>query len=224
MRAALDRRALRGIYDGLAHRYDLQHALITGGADGRGRRLLVRAAVRSGDTVLDAGGGTGSTALLAARAAGPTGRVAVLGQSPGMLAVARERLAAAGLGQRVSFHVGDIMRPPFGPACFDVVLSTYSMCPLTDPADGAEALYALVRPGGVLGAAHSAEPRGSVVRWLAEKVEAAAWRWPALSMGRRAVSVLPRLRQLGAHVELERHIGVPLWPFDVFVVRKPAAD
>jgi len=222
MRTALNPDSLRRIYDRLARRYDVQHALITAGADGRGRRMLVRAAVRAGDSVLDAGGGTGSTALLAARAVGPNGRVTVLDQSEGMLAVARKRMRAEGLADRTSFHVGDINQPPFPPNTFDVVLSTYSMCPLTDPSEGAEALYALVRPGGVFGAAHSAEPRGRVVRWVAERVEDLAWRIPALSMGCRAVSVLPHLRSVGARVELDRHIGVPLWPFDVFVVRKPS--
>lgn len=222
MREALDRHFLRGVYDRLARRYDAQHALITAGADGRGRRMLVGTAVRSGDCVLDAGGGTGSTALLAARAVGSSGRVVMLDQSEGMLAVARRRVTAAGLGGRVACHVGDINRPPFAAATFDVVLSTYSMCPLTDPAVGAETLYTLVRPGGVFGAAHSSEPKGRLMRWVADRVEGVAWRIPALSMGCRAVSVLPHLVALGARVELERHIGVPLWPFDVFVVRKPS--
>lgn len=44
-----------------------------------------------------------------------------------------------------------------------------------------------------------------------------------LSMGCRAVAVLPHLRELGADVQLERHLGVPLWPLHVFVVRKPTS-
>lgn len=183
----------------------------------------MKAAVRAGDRVLDAGGGTGATALLALRRAGAQGCVVMLDQSPGMLAVARRRFRAAGLGP-VHTVIGDIHAPPFPPGAFDVVLSTYSICPLADPADGAEALYRLVRPGGKLGAAHSAEPRGRLTRWLAARVEAMAWRWPALSMGCRPVSVLSRLRAIGAAVEVERRIGVPLWPFRVFVVRRPPAE
>ncbi|MFQ5551216.1 MAG: hypothetical protein ACE5FJ_08270, partial [Gemmatimonadales bacterium] len=73
-----------------------------------------------------------------------------------------------------------------------------------------------------LGVAHSAQPRHSVTRWFADRIEALAWRLPDLSMGCRPVSVLPSLLKVGAIVELDRYIGVPLWPFRVFVVRKPA--
>lgn len=224
MQQALDPRFLRRLYDRLAGRYDLQHAVITAGADGRGRRALVGAAIRPGDRILDAGGGTGSTGLLALQQAGPEGRVVVFDQSHGMLAVARRRAREAGLQQRVSMVLGDIHAPPFRSNSFDVVLSTYSMCPLVEPSAGAETLYGLVRPGGRLGIAHSTEPRGRFVRWLSAKVEALAWKWPGLSMGCRAVDVFPHLRELGADVELDRTLGVPLWPFHVFVVRKPVAE
>lgn len=217
---AIDPHSLRRLYDRLSSRYDLQHALGTAGADGRGRRALVGAAVVDGDRVLDAGGGTGTTALLASEHA--AGSVIVLDQSRGMLARARHRADAEGKGRRMAFVVGDIQAPPFRPAAFDVVLSTYSMCPLVSPSEGAAALYRLIRPGGRLGVAHSTEPRGRVVRWAARHVEAWVWRWPGLSMGCRAVSVLPRLRELGAIVELDRYLGLPLWPFHVFVVRRPS--
>jgi len=221
MRHALERGLLQRVYDRLAKRYDLQHAIITAGADGRGRRAIVAATVRPGGRILDAGGGTGSTSLLAARAAGDAGRVCVLDWSWGMLAEARRKLRADPVGRRTWFVIGDLERPPFRPNTFDVVLSTYSLCPLADPSKGAAAMYELVRPGGNLAAAHSAEPAGRFARWLGERVEALAWRLPWLSMGCRPVSVLPRLRALGAAVEQDRRLGVPLWPFHVFVVRKP---
>jgi len=219
VRQALHPHALRGIYDRIAGRYDLQHAFVTAGADGRGRRMLVREAVRPGDRVLDAGGGTGSTGLLAAERAGGSGCVVVLDQSRGMLDTARRRGDARGAS--VGCVVADMEAPPFRAGAFDVILSTYSMCPLVAPSKTAAALYALLPPGGRLGVAHSTEPRGRLLRWVADKVESWAWRFPGLWMGCRAVSVLPSLVDLGAVVEVDRRIGVPLWPFQVFVVRKP---
>jgi ubiquinone/menaquinone biosynthesis C-methylase UbiE len=218
---AIDPIRLKHLYDRLARRYDAQHALTTAGADGRGRRVLVRTAVRPGDRVLDAGGGTASTALLAAKQAGPEGRIVVLDQSRGMLEVGSRRAEESGMEDLLSFVLGNIERPPFRPETFDVVLSTYSMCPLVAPAEAAEELYRLVRPGGRLGVAHSTEPRGLIIGWLGRRIEAWAWRRSWLSMGCRAVSVLPRLRELGGLVEIDRRLGVPLWPFHVFVVRKP---
>ena len=218
----------RRLYDRLAHRYDLQHFLITAGADARGRRTLVSRAVKPGQLVLDAGSGTGSTAILAAeraanREAEPPGRIVLFDLSPAMLAVARRRLRERGLDGLTVCVVGDIEHPPFRDRTFDTVLSTYSACPLSHPGDGALALYRALKPGGCLGMAHSGEPQGRLVGSLARAVEGVVQRCPALSMGCRPVVVLPALLAVGAEVFLDRYLGVPLWPFRVFVVRKPAA-
>jgi demethylmenaquinone methyltransferase / 2-methoxy-6-polyprenyl-1,4-benzoquinol methylase len=222
VRAALGLGKLRGIYDSIAAHYDFEHALITARADQRGRKLLVDSAVHEGDTVLDCGCGTGTTALMAARKVGPKGKVALFDLSDGMLGVAQEKAAREGLADRLTFQTGDMVHLPFASDIFDVVLSTYSLCPLYDPKKGALELYRVTRPGGHIGVAHSTTPRNPAVKWLADKVENVAWRFPWLSMGCRAVTVLPALQAAGARVVFLKHIGVPLWPFLVFVVEKPS--
>ncbi|HYW03283.1 MAG TPA: methyltransferase domain-containing protein [Gammaproteobacteria bacterium] len=220
MRTALDPGRLRTLYDRLAAHYDIEHALLTGHSDQRARRLLVREAVSAGDRVLDAGAGTGSTALLAARRTGADGRLTLLDASPGMLAVARRRIDSAGLGERCVTGVGDLLAMPFPDACFDVALSTFSLCPVYDPAAGARELWRVVRPGGRLGIAHSIDPPGAVRRWLGTRIEALVWHLPAISMGCRAVEVAPALEALGARILLDRTVGVPLWPFRVLVLER----
>ncbi len=222
MRTALEPERVRSVYDRVARWYDLQHAFVTGRSDWQGRRMVVEKSVRTGDSVLDCGAGTGSTALLAAEQVGPEGHVTLLDMSEGMLTVARDKLTAAGLGGRVEYRVGDILALPFDNDSFDVVLSTYSMCPLTEPARGAVELYRVVKPGGRIGVAHSAEPGGRFTKWLAGAVEAVVWRVPALSLGCRAVETLPALERAGGRVLFHGRIGLPLWPFVVFVVEKPA--
>jgi demethylmenaquinone methyltransferase/2-methoxy-6-polyprenyl-1,4-benzoquinol methylase len=221
MRPGLGRDRVRAIYDRVARRYDTQHALLTAGSDGRGRRLVVASAVRDGDRVLDAGAGTGSTGLLAAQRTGPSGRVVMLDASFGMLAMARAKARTLGVAPRIAQCVGDMLALPFADASFDAVLSTYSACPLSDPAAGGLELYRTVRPGGRLGIAHSSEPRNPLVRRLARLVEALVWRFPMISLGCRPVAVLPALRTAGADVMLHRMIGIPLWPFEVSVVERP---
>jgi ubiquinone/menaquinone biosynthesis C-methylase UbiE len=222
MRAALDPGALRSVYDRAAGYYNRWHALATARADQRGRAMLVRRCVRRGDRVLDAGGGTGLTSKIAAAAAGPEGSVVLLDFSSGMLRRAVETGATGPSGAHVRPVMGDISRLPFPPGSFDVVLSTYSVCPLEDPVAGVAAMYRMVKPGGMLGVAHSWEPASGLTHWIGKKVEDLVWRWPQLSLGCRAVSVLPELRRLGARVVVDTRIGVPLWPFRVFVVEKPA--
>ncbi len=221
-RAALPLGQLRDLYGRLARRYDLQHALLTAASDRRGRRLLVENAVGAGDVVLDCGAGTGSTGLLAAQRVGPAGRVTLFDLSDEMLEVARRKLERAGLSGRVELRSGDMVGLPFADDAFDAVLSTYSLCPLYDPVAGALEMLRVTRPGGRLGAAHSVAPTRRWTRALGDRVEALAWRLPALSMGCRAVEVLPALERAGVRVVFRRRIGVPLWPFLVFVVEKPA--
>jgi demethylmenaquinone methyltransferase/2-methoxy-6-polyprenyl-1,4-benzoquinol methylase len=222
MRNALSVEELKGIYARIAKRYDFQHALITARADQRGRRLLVERCVREGDNVLDCGSGTGTTGILAAKKVGPGGKVTLFDLSDAMLTVARQKVVEAGLQNRVSFQTGDIVHLPFDSGEFDVVLSTYSMCPLYDPKAGALELYRVTKPGGKVGVAHSTEPTNRIVKWLSDRVEDWAWHFPWLSMGCRSVDVLPTLENAGGKVLFSKHIGVPLWPFFVFIVAKPA--
>lgn len=221
MRQAIPPERLEAIYDSLAERYDLQHGLLTAWSDQRGRRVLAERTVREGDRVLDAGAGTGSTALLAARRVGPEGGVTLLDISEGMLAVAHRRARETGLEDRLAFRTGDMASLPFGDGSFDAVLSTYSLCPVQDPARCARELYRVTRRGGRLGIAHSAEPEGALLRRLARAVEAAVWHLQSVAMGCRAIEVRDTFRELGGRVLLDRLVGVPLWPFRVLVLEKP---
>ena len=221
MRLAVAPEKLRTVYAALARRYDLQHELLTFANDARGRRMVVEKTVFAGDKVLDAGAGTGSTGLAAARKAGPTGHVTLFDFSDDMLDVARDKARLSHLDDQISFVTGDMLALPFSDGEFDTVLSTYSVCPLVDPTKGALELYRVLKPGGLIGVAHSASPRNKIMHWLAERLEDVIWRFPSISMGCRAVTVLPALEQAGAEVIFRKQFGVPLYPFVVFVLRKP---
>jgi len=223
MRQALEQEKLRAVYDRVARRYDFQHSILTARSDQRGRRLLVDKAVTAGNRVLDCGAGTGSTGLLAAQKTGESGHVVLFDICADMLAIAKGKAGQAHLQDRVAFQTGDMLDLPFADDSFDVVLSTYSLCPVYDPARGARELYRVTRPGGRIGVAHSTEPTGPLIKWLADQVENVVWRIPSLSLGCRSVEVLPTLEQLGCSTLFKQHIGVPLWPFLVFVVEKPAS-
>jgi len=221
MKRALDTETLRSVYDRSAGRYDWMHRFFTAGSDDRGRRLLVDMTVRAGDHVLDAGGGTGITAVYAAQKVGHNGKVIILDISEGMLERAGEKVAGLGLEDVVELRTGDILNLPFEDESFDVVLSTYSLCPVYDPERGIRELYRVLKRGGLLGVAHSAEPDNPLLRWLSGRIESIVWRFPFISLGCRAIDVLPYLKEAGVEVVFERRTGVPLWPFKVFVVRKP---
>lgn len=222
MREARGKSELRRIYDRVAERYDFQHAFFTARTDQRGREMLIDRTVSRGDTVLDCGAGTGTTGVMAARKVGADGRVVLLDMSEGMLRVAKEKVQREELSDRVAIIEGDMLNLPFEDNSFDVVLTTYSLCPIYDPVQGAMELYRVTRPGGRIGVAHSTSPLKPWVRWLSEKVEEIVWHFPSVSLGCRSVSVLPTLEQLGCRTVFKRQLGIPLWPFLVFVVEKPS--
>ena len=172
---------------------------------------------------MDCGAGTGTSGIMAAKKVGPNGKVILFDLSQDMLAVAQRKATQEGLQERVTFQTGDMVHLPFDNNSFDVVLSTYSLCPLYDPEKGAMELYRVTKPGGKIAVAHSTEPGNPIVKWLADRVEDVAWRFPKLSMGCRSVNVVPVLKNLGGKVILSKHIGVPLWPFFVFIIEKPVA-
>jgi demethylmenaquinone methyltransferase/2-methoxy-6-polyprenyl-1,4-benzoquinol methylase len=223
MRDAINIETLKNIYGKIAKQYDFQHAFITAKTDQRGRNILVENSIKEGDLILDCGAGTGTSGIMAAKKVGPNGKVILFDLSKDMLAVAQRKASHEGLQERVTFQTGDMVHLPFDDNSFDVVLSTYSLCPLYDPEKGALELYRVTKPGGKIAVAHSAEPGNPIIRWLADRIEDVAWRFPKLSMGCRSINVLPVLKNLGGTVILSKHIGIPLWPFLVFIIKKPVA-
>jgi len=221
MRKALSTEKLKEIYGQISKRYDFQHTFFTAGADQKGRKILVENSVNEGNKVLDCGSGTGTTGIMAARKVGQSGKVTFFDLSDDMLSVAREKVIRENLQDRVTFQAGDMVHLPFDDNSFDVVLSTYSLCPLYDPEKGALEMYRVTKPGGKLGIGHSSEPKHVTAKYLAGRVEDIAWHFPSLTMGCRFVSVLPVLKNAGGKVLFSKYIGVPLWPFLIFVIEKP---
>jgi SAM-dependent methyltransferase len=78
--------------------------------------------LREGETVLDLGSGAGADVLISARRVGPTGSAIGLDMTDGMLELARENAAAAGV-TNVQFLRGYIEEIPLTDASVDVVIS-----------------------------------------------------------------------------------------------------
>jgi SAM-dependent methyltransferase len=113
------------------------------------RRLVGKLALTSGQRVLDVAAGRGSTALLLATEFG----VAVEGVDLAAenVALAERAAAAACVGERVHFRLGDAERLPFDDDSFDAVICECAFCTFPDKAAAAKELARVVRPGGRLG-------------------------------------------------------------------------
>ena len=127
------------------------------------RRVLAHAAIARGEEVLDVGCGTGTLAVVAARAA-PGVRVTGLDADPAILARARKRAAGARL--EIGFDEGRSNALPYADASFDLVLSTLLFHHLPDDQkrETANELVRVLRPGGRLVVGDLGRPQDPLMR------------------------------------------------------------
>jgi SAM-dependent methyltransferase len=116
------------------------------------RSLVELARIGPGDAVLDVAAGYGEPGLTAARAVVPGGRVVCTDISGAMLAVGRERAAAAGL-DNLQFLESDAEELAFEEASFDAVLSRQGLQFLPDVPGVLARLHSFLKPHGRLAAA-----------------------------------------------------------------------
>ena len=211
---------VKWIYDHAASRYDWQHAILTAGSDNRGRRWLINKTVGPGIHILDAGSGTGSTGIAAGRIAGKNGSVTFYDLSTGMLEVAKEKARKSDITCPFFFETGDLHQLPFDDEHFNTVLSTYSLDPLSDPLIAFGELYRVTKPGGLIGVAHETAPKSPVLNGISKGIEHAIWYLPKLSLACRPIEIISHLNEFKGHLLDQNRIGVPLWPFQLFVFRK----
>ncbi|MGB0062223.1 class I SAM-dependent methyltransferase [Candidatus Binatus sp.] len=110
-------------------------------------RLVELANVHPGNRVLDIATGSGEPALTAARAVGQAGRVVAVDMSPGMLAIARERVDAAGL-KNVELVESDAEALKLDPHSFDAVLCRWGLMFMPDLDGVVRAMHRALKPGG----------------------------------------------------------------------------
>jgi SAM-dependent methyltransferase len=132
-------------------------------------RMAAVAEIGSGHRVLDVGCGIGDPTLQVAVLVGPHGRVVGLDISEGMIAIARERAAALGLGH-AEFRVEDVTTTALPDAGFDAVLGRWSLIYLEDVARVLERLRVALVPGGRIAITAWAPPEANP--WFAIPQEA----------------------------------------------------
>jgi SAM-dependent methyltransferase len=113
-------------------------------------RTLELLRLAPGEDLLDVGCGPGILPVRAASLVSPGGSVTGLDVSEGMLAVAREKAAEHGVGDAISFELGDMHALPFPDGRFDAVACTYAMFFARDVTAVGRELWRVLKPGGTL--------------------------------------------------------------------------
>jgi demethylmenaquinone methyltransferase / 2-methoxy-6-polyprenyl-1,4-benzoquinol methylase len=167
---ALDRsraepnRFARDLFAGLPRRYDALEEALSFGQNRRWRRAMVDAAVQGAPAyVLDVATGTAGVALVLAERT--TARVVGVDLTQEMLRQGKERVSAAGQGDRVVLTAARAEQLPFADDTFDALTFTYLLRYLADPRATLRELARVVRPGGTVASLEFGVP--SVGAWRA---------------------------------------------------------
>jgi ubiquinone/menaquinone biosynthesis C-methylase UbiE len=147
----------RAAWDSVADAWQRWWPHFEAGAQPLNNALVALAAVPPGGAVLDLASGIGEPALTAARCVGPTGRVLAVDLAPRMLAIARERAAAAGVRLETLESAAEDLDLP--PATFDAATCRWGLMLAADPVAAAERVHEALRPGGRFAVAVWAEPK-----------------------------------------------------------------
>jgi len=139
----LEKARVAGVFDRASATYDQVGVDFFGPA---AAELVRRTGPRPGEAVLELGSGRGASALPAARAVGPSGRVLATDLAPGML-TALHALAADLPWLEV--RAGDAERPPAGP--WDVVQAGLVLFFLPDLHGALDRVREVLRPDGRFG-------------------------------------------------------------------------
>jgi len=119
-----------GVFRSVAQRYDLMNDLMSFGLHRAWKDALVVAAnpPKNRDfALLDIAGGTGDVAARVIAAGGERTKATVCDISADMLAVGRERAAARGLGETLTFIEGNAEALPFADRSFDAATIAFGI-------------------------------------------------------------------------------------------------
>ncbi len=128
-----------------ADRLHLQHCIYGAST----RELFTAAGIGPGMRVLDVGSGAGDVAMLAADLVGPAGEVVGVEVAPETIAIATDRVAAAGL-DNVRFVEADLRDLHLHEGTFDAVVGRWVLMYQPDPVALLRRLASYLRPGGIV--------------------------------------------------------------------------
>jgi demethylmenaquinone methyltransferase / 2-methoxy-6-polyprenyl-1,4-benzoquinol methylase len=181
--------AVRGMFAGIAPRYDLLNRLMTAGMDINWRKEVIRRAqLTPGSRLLDLGAGTGDLAREALRSA-PGCQVLAADFTLEMMQAGRARHS---LPQ--DWSGADALNLPFPSASFDALVSGFLMRNVTDVDRALNEQYRVLKPSGRLVCLDTTRPTRSLLTPLIQfhMRRVIPWMGELLTGDRSAYTYLPQ--------------------------------
>ena len=140
---------IEGMFDAIAHRYDLLNHLLSAGIDRRWRRRAIRSLGLTGrERLLDLCTGTADLAVAARSATPPAARVVGIDFAAGMLQVGLQKLERLRLRGSVTLVRGDATHIPLVDQTVDAVTIAFGIRNVEDPAAACAEIHRVLTSGG----------------------------------------------------------------------------
>lgn len=153
---------VRDMFDSIAPAYDFMNRAMTMGVDKLWRRNAVNIVAKHAPaSILDLATGTGDLAIAIARKL-PHAEITGADLSVSMMEIGKEKVAKAGLQDRVRFLQADGTALPLPSNTFDCVTIAYGIRNFEDIAKGYGEMFRVLKPGGHLVVVELATPVNSV--------------------------------------------------------------
>ncbi|MEW5980936.1 MAG: bifunctional demethylmenaquinone methyltransferase/2-methoxy-6-polyprenyl-1,4-benzoquinol methylase UbiE [Acidobacteriota bacterium] len=160
-------RQISGMFDAIAHRYDLLNLILSAGIDRRWRRAAIRALDLKGDeTVLDLCTGTADLALAAASAVPRVQRVIGLDFAWGMLERGAQKVLQRGENSRMALVQGDATSLPVADGAIDAATIAFGIRNVARLDDTLAEVCRCLVPGGRFVILEFGQPTAPVIRPL----------------------------------------------------------
>lgn len=140
---------VRGVFDSVAHNYDIMNDLMSLGIHRIWKRIAIQLSnVRAGEKVLDLAGGTGDLTILFEQRVGKDGQVVLADINSEMLRTGRNRLIDKGLIANIKYAQVNAECLPFADNTFDCVCIGFGLRNVTDKDAALRSMYRVLKPGG----------------------------------------------------------------------------
>jgi len=162
-------RQVRSMFETTASTYDVQNGMLSLGRDRHWRRIFVgRLRLAPGSRVGDMAVGTGEIAMEICNRY-PGVRLVGVDFSAGMLRVARRKIRARGLEDRIELRTGDLRALPLEDGNLDAVTMSFGIRNIAERLLVLGECFRVLRPGGLLQVMEMSIPDSGVI--------AAVYRW-----------------------------------------------
>lgn len=158
---------IRDLFDSIANDYDKLNHILSLSIDKTWRRRALKCIVEDKkQDILDIACGTGDFAIEIARHADPASKVLGLDLSEGMLKVMKEKVAKAGLSDRIDQEQGNAEKMRFGDNTFDRATIAFGIRNFEEREIALREILRVLKPGGRLVILELSLPSNPVIQWF----------------------------------------------------------